>query len=172
LKGTDLPGLHPEYGTVVCPFTGEELVALPPLIPDVALIHAPIGDSRGNLHLDRPYVLDERFAQASRTVVASVDRLVETDEVAAAGVVIPAHCVSAIVEVPFGAHPSSCYPGYAYDRDHLSQYLAAAGAGGDAVQAYLDRYVAPGEDTYRALVGPDRLTSWSGSTSQWQELFR
>jgi len=68
----------------------EELVAVPPLRPDVALLHAPIGDARGNLALDHPYVLDERFAAASAMVVATVDRLVSTEEVAAAGVVIPA----------------------------------------------------------------------------------
>ena len=49
-----------------CPFTGDELVVVPPLAPDVALLHAPIGDAAGNLHLDQPYVLDERFAHASR----------------------------------------------------------------------------------------------------------
>lgn len=172
LKGTDILTLHPEYGTVACPFTGEELVALPALTPDVALIHAPIGDRQGNLHLDRPYVLDERFAHASRMVVATVDRLVETAEVAAAGVVIPAHCVAAVVEAPFGAHPSSCYPGYAYDRPHLAEYIAAAGSGGDALQTYLDRYVTVGEDAYRDLLDADRLTSWSTSDQAWQELFR
>ena len=72
---------------------------------------------------------------------------------AAAGVTVPAHVVAAVVEVPFGAHPSSCYPGYAYDRPHLAEYVAAATAGPDAVTAYLERYVLAEEDAYRALVG-------------------
>lgn len=172
LKGTDIGSLHPEYAMVSCPFTGEELVSLPPLAPDVALLHAPIGDRHGNLHLDQPYVLDERFAHASRMVVATVDRLVETAEVASAGVTIPGHCVAAVCEAPFGAHPSSCYPGYAYDRPHLAEYLAAAGAGGPALQQYLDRYVFAGERAYRDLIDGERLGSWSASTEQWQELFR
>jgi glutaconate CoA-transferase, subunit A len=155
---------------VTCPFTGDELVVVPPLRPDVALIHAPIGDARGNLHLDQPYVLDVRFAMASRMVVATVDRLGTTEEVAAAGVTIPAHTVAAVVEAPFGAHPSSCYPGYAYDRPHLAAYLEAAGSGD--VTAYLDAYVHAGEDAYRAAVDPERLTRWSGSVADWQELFR
>lgn len=172
LRGTDLLALHPEWGMVTCPFTGEELVAVPALAPDVALLHAPIGDAAGNLHLDQPYVLDERFAHAARVVVASVDRLVPTAEVAAAGVTIPAHRVAAVTEAPFGAHPTSCYPGYAYDRDHLAEYVAAATTGGDAVEAYLDRYVRPGEDAYRDLVAPHRLTGWSASDESWKELFR
>jgi glutaconate CoA-transferase subunit A len=170
VKGTGIEKLHGEYARVTCPFTGEELVAVPPLRPDVALVHAPLGDAHGNLHLDQPYVLDERFAAASAMVVATVDRLVSTDEVAAAGVVIPAHTVAAVVEAPFGAHPSSCYPGYAYDRPHLAAYLEAA-AGGD-VTTYLARYVHAGEDAYRRAVDPERLTGWSASVDDWQGLFR
>ena len=170
VKGTDVEALHPEYGRVTCPFTGDELVVVPPLVPDVALVHAPVGDAAGNLHLDQPYVLDERFAHASRMVVATVDRLVDTAEVAAVGVTIPAHTVAAVVEAPFGAHPSSCYPGYAYDRRHLAAYVAAAG--GDGLAAYLERYVHPGEDAYRAEIDTARITSWSESDEAWQELFR
>ncbi|MGH9008597.1 MAG: CoA transferase subunit A, partial [Acidimicrobiia bacterium] len=105
VKGSDIRRLHPEYGDVTCPFTGETFVAVPALRPDVDLLHAPLGDRRGNLHLDQPYVLDERFAAASRFVVATVDRLVSTAEVAAAGITIPAHLVAAVAEVPYGAHP-------------------------------------------------------------------
>jgi glutaconate CoA-transferase subunit A len=172
VKGTSLETLHGEYRRIRCPFTDEELVAVPPLAPDVALIHAPIGDRHGNLHVDQPYVLDERFAAASAMVVATVDRLVSTDEVAAAGVVIPAHLVAAIAEVPFGAHPSSCYPGYAYDRAHLATYLKAAGMGHEEVTGYLDRYVHVSEGEYRRSVQPERLTDWASSVAGWQELFR
>ena len=121
VKGSDLRRLHPEYSEVTCPFTGEVLVAVPALRPDVALLHAPFGDRYGNLHLDQPYVLDERFAGASATVVATVDRLVSTDEVVAAGVTIPAHLIASLAVVPYGAHPTSCYPNYAYDREHLAE---------------------------------------------------
>jgi glutaconate CoA-transferase subunit A len=157
---------------VTCPFTGDKLVAVPPLAPDVALLHAPLGDAAGNLHLDQPYVLDERFAHASLMVVATVDRLVSTSEVAAAGVTVPAHVVAAVVEAPFGAHPASCYPGYGYDRPHLAAYLAAATAGGDRLAGYLDRYVHAGERAYRAEIDTARITSWSSSDAAWQELFR
>jgi glutaconate CoA-transferase subunit A len=175
--GSDILGLHPEYREVQCPFTGQTLVAVPALHPDVALLHAPVGDSRGNVHLDRPYVLDEFFAQAAREVVVTVERIVSTDELAAVGVTIPAHLVSSITEVPFGAHPSSCYPDYAYDRGHLSEYVAAATEGGEHLAGYLDQYVlgSPDEDAYRKLIGPDRLAAlrgWSTSIPTWQELFR
>lgn len=175
VRGTDIVRLHPEYAETVCPFTGEVLVAVPALAPDVALIHAPLGDRAGNLHLEQPFVLDEHFARAARQVLATVDRLATTDEVAAAGVTIPAHRVSALAEVPYGAHPSSCYPGYAYDREHLKTYVAQA-ADPDTVSDYLRQWVlAPGgEEAYRALVGPQRLTqlgTWSSSVAEWKALF-
>ena len=176
VKGSDIRGLHPEYSEVTCPFTGEVLVAVPPLRPDVVLLHAPLGDRRGNLHLDQPYVLDERFAAASRTVVATVDRLVGSEEVAAAGITIPAHLVASVTEVPFGAHPTSCYPGYAYDRPHLAAYVAAATAGGALLADYLQTYVlgVADEEVYRKVIGEERLAAlgrWADSTEAWKELF-
>ena len=174
VRGSGIAGLHPEYAEITCPFTGETLVAVPALRPDVALLHAPSGDRYGNLHLEQPYVLDERFAAASATVIATVDELVTTDAVAASGVTIPGHLVAAVVEVPFGAHPTSCYPRYAYDRGHLREYVSAAQSGPADLDKYLATYVNGSEESYRAAVGPDRLaalTTWSQSTAAWQELF-
>jgi glutaconate CoA-transferase subunit A len=174
VRGSGIAGLHPEYAEIACPFTGETLVAVPALRPDVALLHAPSGDRYGNLHLEQPYVLDERFASASQTVIATVDELVSTDAVVASGVTIPAHLVAAVVEVPFGAHPASCYPRYAYDRSHLREYVSAAQSGPVDLDKYLATYVHSSEEGYREAIGADRLaalTTWSQSTNAWRELF-
>lgn len=176
VKGSDIRALHPEYAEISCPFTGETLVAVPALRPDVALIHSPLGDRRGNLHLDQPYVLDERFASAARHVVATVERIVSVEDMQKAGITIPGHLVAAVAEVPYGAHPSSCYPQYAYDRQHLAEYVKAATAGGNTLTDYLDTYVTGtgDEEAYRMVVGEDRLAklrSWSDSTTAWKELF-
>jgi glutaconate CoA-transferase subunit A len=109
-------------------------------------------------------------------VVATAERIVGTDEVAAAGITIPAHLVAAVSEVPFGAHPSSCYPAYAYDRPHLAGYVRAASAGGDELAGYLDRFItgAPNEEAYRKVVGEQQLAAlgrWSESIEAWKELF-
>jgi glutaconate CoA-transferase, subunit A len=175
VRGSDIQALHPEYGEVVCPFTRETLVAVPALRPDVALLHASLGDASGNLHLEQPYVLDERFAGASRRVVATVERLAPTEAVAAAGITIPAHLVASVSEVPYGAHPASCYPDYAYDRAHLVEYTTAA-RDDDALARYLTRYISgtPTEEAYRKLIGEDRLLAlgrWSESTESWKGLF-
>ena len=174
VRGSDIARLHPEYAEITCPFTGETLVAVPALRPDVALLHAPAGDRYGNLHLEQPYVLDERFASASRMVIATVDEVVTPDEVAAAGVTVPGHLVAAMAEVPFGAHPTSCYPRYAYDRAHLSEYLSAAQSGPDDLGKYLATYVSGSEQDYREAVGAarlDSLTAWSQSTDTWKGVF-
>ena len=175
VRGSDIGRLHPEYAEITCPFTGERLVAVPALRPAVALLHAPAGDRYGKLHLDQPYVLDERFAAASQLVIATVDELVATDEVVAMGVTIPGHLVAAVVTAPFGAHPTSCYPRYAYDRDHLREYVSAVQSGPDGLEKYLATYVNGSEESYHAAVGGGRLaalTTWSQSTAAWQELFR
>ena len=175
VKGTDIEDLHPEYSRVTCPFTGHEYVAVPPLAPDAALVHAPIGDRQGNLHIEQPYVLDERFAAASAMTIATVDRIAPTDEVAAAGIVIPYYRVAAVVEAPFGAHPSSCYPGYSYDRAHLAFWVNAARTP-EGAQDYLRSHVTGvDEDGYRQVVGADRLerlTGYRASDQAWMEMFR
>lgn len=175
VRGSDILRLHPEYAEMTCPFTGETLVVVPALSPDVALIHASVGDRRGNLHFDQPFVLDELFAAASRTVVATVERTVSTREVVEKGITVPGHLVAAVSEVPFGAHPTSCYPEYAYDRAHLGAYVSAA-ATEEGARGYLDTYVhgVPDEDGYRKTIGEpalERLSGWGASTEAWKELF-
>jgi len=177
VRGSDIARLHPEYREVTCPFTGEVLVAVPALKPDLALLHAPLGDRYGNLHLEQPFVLDERFASASARVVATVDRLVSTEDVAAAGVTIPAHLVASVIAAPFGAHPTSSYPNYAYDRQHLALYASAAQSGGEDLAGYLKTYVygVASEQEYQDLIGNDRLdqiSRWSESTANWKALFQ
>jgi glutaconate CoA-transferase subunit A len=172
VAGTGIRDLHPEYGEIECPFTGERLVAVPALAPDVALIHGLCADRRGNVHIERPLVLDERFAHASKRVIVTVERLADTREVAEAGVVLPSFLVDAVVEAPLGAHPTSCYPHYAYDRAHLREWVAAARSD-DGVAAYLDRYLAGDEAAYLDAVGSERLkglAEWQESTERWMAL--
>jgi glutaconate CoA-transferase subunit A len=174
ILGTGIHRLHPEYGEIRCPFTNQRLVAVPALAPDVALIHGLLADRRGNVHLARPLVLDERFTFASRKVVVTVERIASQSEVAEAGVVLPYFAVTAVVEAPYGAHPTSCYPHYTYDRAHLGEWVKTAGTD-EGVRQYLDRYVLGpgGEEGYRTTVGEGRLRAlgeWSVSDERWKEL--
>ena len=79
VRGTSFATLHPEYKHMTCPFTGEELLLVPALEPDVAIIHAQYGDEHGNLRHQGPPVADLLFARASRKVLATVEQIVSTE---------------------------------------------------------------------------------------------
>ena len=178
VQGTDFLHLHPEYKTMTCPFSGLPLVLVPALAPDVAIIHAQYGDIHGNLKILPPLVADLLFIRAAKHVVVTVERLVSTDELRILGVNVPYFWVEAVVEVPFGAHPTSCYPFYAYDRAHLTDYYAAAQAGPESfARDYLTSYVYEPvtHDMYLERIGgastQRALASWNESDDAWRALF-
>ena len=104
-QGTDLSA-HTRVATVTCPFTGEELTAVPALEPDVAIIHAQESDRHGNVQLwGIPGVQKEAVLAADRALV-TVERIVEELELRPGGLVIPGWVIDAVVEAPGGAHPS------------------------------------------------------------------
>lgn len=178
VRGTGFLALHPEFRTMACPFTGEELVLVPALQPDVAIIHAQYGDARGNLHIDGPPVADILFAKASKKAIATVERMVSSEQLAELGVTIPYFYVTALAEVPYGAHPTSCYPLYAYDRPHTAEYYQCASDGADAFrERYLRPYVhdCPSHAGYLERIGGakalERLAGWSEGPEAWMELY-
>src|ERR1700757_766638 len=179
VRGTDFLSLHPEYKKMVCPFTGEELLLVPAIEPDAALIHAQYGDAQGNLLIQGPPVADVLFAKASRAVLATVEELVPTEQLnELRGVRIPYFYVTAVTEVPLGAHPTACYPFYAYDRLHTALYYEAARKGAEAFKAeYLSVFVhgLPKHADYLDRIGGEktraRLSSWNEGDEIWQQLY-
>jgi glutaconate CoA-transferase subunit A len=103
--GTDLaPIAH--VAPITCPFTGEELVAVPALRPDVAIVHAQEADREGNVQLwGIPGVQKEAVLSADRALV-TVERIVDRLEPRAGGVVIPGWVIDAVAEAPGGSQPS------------------------------------------------------------------
>jgi glutaconate CoA-transferase, subunit A len=178
VQGTDFLKLHPEFKTMTCPFTGEQLVLVPALKPDVALIHAHYADEHGNLHIEGPPVADILFAKASKKVIVTVEEIIPHQELAKLGVTIPYFYVTAICEVPYGAHPTSCYPRYAYDREHTKHYYHSAKSGGDVFRDnYLNPYIYECKEhaSYLNLIGGQtrlaRLEQWNGGIDQWMQLY-
>jgi glutaconate CoA-transferase, subunit A len=178
VQGTDFLKLHPEFKTMTCPFTGEPLVLVPALKPDVALIHAHYADAHGNLLIEGPPVADILFAKAAKKVIATVEAIIPHEELANKGVTIPYFYVIGICEVPYGAHPTSCYPHYAYDREHTAVYYQAAKKGVDAFREnYLTPFVYGCQDhaEYLAAIGGEtrlsRLKAWNSGTEQWMQIY-
>lgn len=180
VRGTDFERLHPEYRTMTCPFTGEELLLVPAIRPDVAILHAQYGDAHGNLRIEGPPVCDVLFARAARRVIATVEKVVENRELRElGGVTVPFFYVTALAEVPLGAHPTACYPMYAYDRPHTAAYHRAASAGPERFRRdYLEPFVlgCPDHATYLDRIGGaatrERLASWRQGDAAWMRLYQ
>ena len=104
--GTDLTK-HSQVASIRCPFTGEELAAVPALNPDVTIIHAQQADRVGNVAMWGITGVQREAALAARTTIVTVEEVV--DELSAQGpnhVVLPSWTIDSVVEVPGGAHPS------------------------------------------------------------------
>jgi glutaconate CoA-transferase, subunit A len=104
-RGNDLVA-RTRVAAVTCPFTGEELAAVPALRPDVAIVHAQEADKRGNVQLwGIPGVQKEAVLAARRSLV-TVERIVDELELRPGGVVIPGWVLDAVAEAPGGSQPS------------------------------------------------------------------
>lgn len=104
--GSDLQR-YTEFATITCPFTGEDLAAVPALSPDVSVIHAQQADHRGNVGLWGITGVQREAALAAANVIVTVEEIV--DDLAPAGpnhVILPGWTVSAVSVVPRGSHPS------------------------------------------------------------------
>jgi glutaconate CoA-transferase, subunit A len=103
--GTDLFA-RTEVKTIECPFSGEQLVAVPALRPRVTIIHAQEADRSGNVQLwGIPGVQKEAVLAAERSLV-TVERIVEELVPRPGGIVIPSWAIDAVAEAPGGSQPS------------------------------------------------------------------
>jgi glutaconate CoA-transferase subunit A len=114
-SGTDLPG-HTRVGRVTCPFTGEELAAVPALRPDVGIVHAQQADGQGNVQIWGISGVQKETVLASARSLVTVEEVVDELELRPGAVVLPGWAIDAVSVVPGGAHPSYAL-GY-YDRDN------------------------------------------------------
>lgn len=141
-RGSDLPKVNPNIRNVVCPFTGEELNAVPALHPDVTIIHAQRADAEGNAQIWGLLGVQKEAAFAAKRVIVVVEELVDEQVIRADPnrTVIPGMIVNAVVVEPFGAHPSFAQ-GY-YDRDN-DFYIKWNDISKDEknMQAYLDEWI-------------------------------
>jgi len=139
--GTDFFRIRPDLRRAPCPVTGEELTWFPALAPRVAIIHAPMADEQGHTWLGGQHSVDAQLAMAADYTIVTAEKIVTTAEIKAAqgGAGLVSFMVDAVVEVPGGAHPTSCYPDYPLDVVHLTNYLRQARSG--SASQYLSQYV-------------------------------
>jgi hypothetical protein len=148
LLGTDILAKKPQadraYHIMENPWNpGEPVVLLPALNPDVAIIHAQRADEMGNCIIEGFAAHDVELARASKAVIVSCEEVISSQEIRRypEATTIPYIYVSAVVEQPWGAYPTSVYRYYDYDEEHLNLYQRCAREGGKAYQEYLEKYI-------------------------------
>ncbi|QYM66136.1 acyl CoA--acetate/3-ketoacid CoA transferase subunit alpha [Microbacterium sp. Se5.02b] len=144
--GSDVMRVNPHLQTVVDPYEGETLVAMPAIPLDAALVHMNRADIHGNAqYLGPDLYFDDLFCLAAENAYVSAERIVATAELTAdahpATIRIPRLLVSGVVEAPGGAHFTSCVPDYDRDEQLQREYVAAA-KDPEQWQGFLDRYLA------------------------------
>ena len=185
LAGTDLGRQLAEAGLLKLiqdPFGhGGHVALVPPLHPDVTIIHSLMADPAGNAVISPPYYEDAWAAFATRRrVIVTTEKIVPTDVVRryAQFVRVPGARVSWVCEVPFGSHPNQVpgdlvpeVGGYHDDYDFLAE-LRAASRDPEALDAWIKRWVlgVSGHDEYLAQIGTRRLAELRNETdvAGWQ----
>ena len=125
--GSDIIKDNPHFKTFNCPHTGEKLLAVRALNPDVTLVHVQRADVQGNCHLWGANGITRQAALAARKVLVTCEEIVDTQVIRADPdrTAIPGMLVSAVCEVPWGAHPAPVQGYYGLDGDYFLEYAAA-----------------------------------------------
>jgi glutaconate CoA-transferase, subunit A len=146
---------NPELRTVTSPYDGQELVAMPALRLDVALLHANRADARGNAqYLGADWYFDDLFAMAADRAFVSCERVVAAGDFLREGseqtIRISRLWTDGVVEARLGAHFTHCVPDYQRD-EMLQREYAASAKDPDAWRAFRAKYVDVAEADYRRL---------------------
>jgi glutaconate CoA-transferase, subunit A len=162
MLGSDVRKQRPEPIEIDCPFTGEKLLLVPALNPDVALIHVQRCDSYGNAQIDGLQFMDIDLAMAANKVILTTERIVSNDQIRRAPdqTKIPFFAVDAVVELPFGCAPHECYGVYEPMIRHMQYYVELVNSDPvDGMRQYLERFVYGPKswNEFLAMIGTDQL---------------
>lgn len=142
MLGSDIVKYNKRIKVINDPFAGEPVALVPAAKPDVAIVHAQRADVMGNAQIWGFLGNDENKPRAARHTIITCEEIVSTEEIRrnANLTVIPYYCVDAVVRVPYGCHPQSCYGYYAYDVLFCGEYHQA-GSTREGFLRWLNDYV-------------------------------
>ncbi len=156
--GSDVMKFNPQLRRVKSPYAdAEELVAMPAIELDVALVHMNRADAQGTgQYLGPDLYFDDLFCMAANRRFLSCEKLVSTKDLLGEGSIhklrINRMMVDGVIEAPGGAHFTECPPDYDRDEAFQREYAAAA-RDPEAWRAFASRYLElPGEEAYREAV--------------------
>lgn len=158
--GSDLPKANDQIRFIDSPYGDGQIAVVPPLRPNVTIVHAQRADIHGNTHLWGLMGVQKEAAFAADKVIVVVEEIVDENVIRLDPnrTLIPGLIVDAVVHEPFGAHPSYVQ-GY-YDRDNAF-YLEwdRISRDAEATQAWLEEWVfgVPDRESYLAKLGAERL---------------
>ncbi len=136
-----LSEVNPHYRAVACPFTGETLVAVPALRPDVTVIHAQKADAEGNVLVEGIIGVQKEAVLAARRAVVTVEEVVDSlDGQHPNACILPRWTIDAIAVVPGGAFPSYAFGYYARDNAFYREWDAISRTR-DGFSAWVDEHV-------------------------------
>ncbi len=139
---TDLERANPLIKRVTDPYSGREVIVVPALNPDVAIIHVQRADKEGNAHLWGILGEQKEVAFASKRVILTAEEIVDEAVIRSDPnrTMVPGFIVSAVCHIPYASHPSYAQ-GY-YDRDNDFYLLwDKVSESMDTVKSYLDEWV-------------------------------
>jgi glutaconate CoA-transferase subunit A len=143
--GTDLVTVNPRIRSVECPFTGERLAAVPAINPDVTVLHGQRADREGNVALHGIVGAQREAALAARSLVVTVEEVVESLPPAMNSIVLPHWVVSAVVHCPGGAYPAYAQGYYGRDNAFYQRWDAIARERGEFT-SWMERHVLGSRD--------------------------
>ncbi len=125
LYGSDLLKVRKDFKEFVCPFTGEKLVLIPAINPDVCIIHAHESDEFGNIRSYGTRFEDVLMVKASKISIVTVERIIPQKEIRKEPekTTIPYFYVNYVCEVPGGAKPTSLFGEYPVDREMMKKLI-------------------------------------------------
>ncbi|MCI0476040.1 MAG: hypothetical protein L0Y55_07315 [Anaerolineales bacterium] len=141
-----------QIATINDPFTGDQWLALKPLLPDVSVVQVQVADEEGNAWILGPRWDNTEQVRASKRAIIIAEEIVSTEVIRREPerTVIPGFFVSHVVELPFAAHPTSVHRAYDYDAEQIEAYVQAQETR-ESFRAYLDRYVYGVKDHWEYL---------------------
>jgi len=153
-----------------CPFTGEKYLMLRAITPDIAILHVPIADRKGNCWINGPQWENAEAAKAARRTILITEELVPTEYIQRSPerTIIPGHRVDMVVHQAYGAHPTSVFGSYDFDAQHLQLYVKHSKTP-EGMKEYLDKYVFGTKDywEYLEMVGGARMMDTIKAEAIW-----